>query len=145
MLSAPAFFYKPQMIRLPLTERIFPFGNVCVERVIKHWPLDDLYQLLKHDQTNRGMMIPEANIVLLFVIDLVVLMLGLRALSQHLPQLHRLVGGWLARTPGTEIGDRPILRRQRAGKFFDDSCIPRNCFIRPIDRMRRTQKFARSG
>lgn len=40
--------------------------------------LDDLYQLLKHDQTNRWMMILEATIVLLFIIDLVVLFLGLR-------------------------------------------------------------------
>ncbi len=40
--------------------------------------LDDLYQLLKHDQTNRWMMILEATIVLLFVIDLVILVLGLR-------------------------------------------------------------------
>ena len=39
--------------------------------------LDDLYQLLKHDQTNRWMMILEATIVLLFVIDLVILVLGL--------------------------------------------------------------------
>ncbi len=40
--------------------------------------LDDLYQLLKHDQTNRWMMILEATIVLLFVIDLVMLFLGLK-------------------------------------------------------------------
>ncbi len=40
--------------------------------------LDDLYQLLKHDQTNRWMMILEATIVLLFVIDLVILVLGLK-------------------------------------------------------------------
>ena len=40
--------------------------------------LDDLYQLLKHDQTNRWMMILEVTIVLLFVIDLVILVLGLR-------------------------------------------------------------------
>lgn len=35
--------------------------------------LDDLYQILKHDQTNRWMMILEAAIVLLFIIDLVIL------------------------------------------------------------------------
>jgi hypothetical protein len=40
--------------------------------------LDDLYQLLNHDRTNRWMLILEATIVLLFVIDLVVLVLGLK-------------------------------------------------------------------
>jgi hypothetical protein len=40
--------------------------------------LDDLYQLLKHDQTNRWMIILEATIVLLFIIDLVVLVMGLK-------------------------------------------------------------------
>jgi hypothetical protein len=40
--------------------------------------LDDLYQMLKHDQTNRWMMILEATIVLLFIIDLVVLVMGLK-------------------------------------------------------------------
>jgi hypothetical protein len=40
--------------------------------------LDDLYQLLKHDQTNRWMMILEATIVLLFIIDLVILVMGLK-------------------------------------------------------------------
>jgi hypothetical protein len=39
--------------------------------------LDDLYQILKHDQTNRWMVILEATIVLLFIIDLVVLFVGL--------------------------------------------------------------------
>lgn len=38
--------------------------------------LDDLYQLLKHDQNNRWMVILEATIVLLFIIDLVVLFVG---------------------------------------------------------------------
>jgi len=38
--------------------------------------LDDLYQLLNHDQTNRWMLILEVTIVLLFVIDLVILLLG---------------------------------------------------------------------
>jgi hypothetical protein len=37
--------------------------------------LDDLYQLLKHDQTNRWMLLLEATIVLLFIIDLAVLFL----------------------------------------------------------------------
>ena len=40
--------------------------------------LDDLYQLLNHDQTNRWMLILEITIVLLFVIDLVILVLGLK-------------------------------------------------------------------
>ena len=40
--------------------------------------LADLYQLLKTDQTNRWMMILEVTIVLLFIVDLVVLVLGLR-------------------------------------------------------------------
>ncbi|HEY5914613.1 MAG TPA: hypothetical protein VJA21_28825 [Verrucomicrobiae bacterium] len=35
--------------------------------------LDDLYQLLNHDQTNRWMLILEVTIVLLFVIDLLAL------------------------------------------------------------------------
>jgi hypothetical protein len=40
--------------------------------------LDDLYQLLNHDHTNRWMLILEVTIVLLFVIDLVILFLGLK-------------------------------------------------------------------
>jgi len=40
--------------------------------------LDDLYQLLQHDQTNRIMLVLEGTIVLLFVIDLVLLFLGLK-------------------------------------------------------------------
>jgi hypothetical protein len=40
--------------------------------------LDDLYQILKHDQTNRWMMILEATIVLLFIIDLVILLLSMK-------------------------------------------------------------------
>jgi hypothetical protein len=39
--------------------------------------LDDLYQILRTDQTNRMMLILEATIVLLFIIDLVVLFAGL--------------------------------------------------------------------
>jgi len=41
--------------------------------------LDDLYQLLNHDQTNRWMLILEVTIVLLFVIDLVILIFGVKA------------------------------------------------------------------
>lgn len=40
--------------------------------------LDDLYKLLKHDQTNSWMMILEVTIVLLFIIDLVILWIGLK-------------------------------------------------------------------
>jgi len=40
--------------------------------------LDDLYQILKHDQNNRVMLWLEIAIVLLFVIDLVILMIGLK-------------------------------------------------------------------
>ena len=41
--------------------------------------LDDLYQLLNHDQTNRWMLILEVTIVLLFVIDLVTIFFGVKA------------------------------------------------------------------
>lgn len=40
--------------------------------------LDNLYQLIKHDQTNRWMLILKTTIVLLFIIDLVVLFLGFK-------------------------------------------------------------------
>lgn len=40
--------------------------------------LDNFYQLFKHDQTNRWMLILEASIVVLFIIDLVVLFVGLK-------------------------------------------------------------------
>ena len=40
--------------------------------------LDDLYQILNHDHTNRWMLILEFTIVLFFAIDLVILILGLR-------------------------------------------------------------------
>jgi hypothetical protein len=40
--------------------------------------LDNLYQLLKHDQTNRWMLILEVTIVLLFIVDLVLLFLGMK-------------------------------------------------------------------
>jgi len=40
--------------------------------------LDNLYQLLQHDQTNRWMLMLEATIVLLFVVDLVLLFVGLK-------------------------------------------------------------------
>ncbi len=39
--------------------------------------LDNLYQLLNHDQTNRWMLMLELTIVLLFIVDLVILFLGL--------------------------------------------------------------------
>ena len=41
--------------------------------------LDDLYQLLNHDQTNRWMLLLEVTIVLLFVIDLVILFFGVKS------------------------------------------------------------------
>jgi hypothetical protein len=40
--------------------------------------LDGLYEIIKHDHTTRLMLILEATIVLLFIIDLVVLFMGLR-------------------------------------------------------------------
>jgi hypothetical protein len=40
--------------------------------------LDDLYQLLSHDHNNRWMLILEVTIVLLFIIDLVILLLGFK-------------------------------------------------------------------
>jgi hypothetical protein len=40
--------------------------------------LDDLYRLLQHDQTNRWMLILETTIVLLFIIDLIILAVGLK-------------------------------------------------------------------
>jgi hypothetical protein len=40
--------------------------------------LDDLYQLLNHDRINRWMLILEATIVLLFIIDVAVLVFGIR-------------------------------------------------------------------
>jgi hypothetical protein len=40
--------------------------------------LDDLYQILKHDQNNRVMLWLEIGIVLLFIIDLVILVKGLK-------------------------------------------------------------------
>ncbi len=40
--------------------------------------LDDLYQLLNHDRINRWMLILEVTIVLLFIIDLVILAVGIK-------------------------------------------------------------------
>jgi hypothetical protein len=40
--------------------------------------LDDLYQLLNHDRINRWMLSLEVTIVLLFVIDVIILILGLK-------------------------------------------------------------------
>ena len=48
----------------------------AVEEKLK--TLDGLYEILKHDQNNRWMLILEVTIVLLFVIDLVMLFLGLK-------------------------------------------------------------------
>lgn len=41
--------------------------------------LDDLYQLLRAEQNNRWMLILEASIVLLFIIDLIILAMGIKA------------------------------------------------------------------
>jgi len=40
--------------------------------------LDGLYSILKHDQNNRWMLMLELTIVLLFIIDLVILLMGLK-------------------------------------------------------------------
>ena len=40
--------------------------------------LDDLYQLLNHDRINRWMLILEVTIVLLFVIDVIILLFGIK-------------------------------------------------------------------
>ena len=40
--------------------------------------LDNLYQLLQHDQSNRWMLMLEATIVLLFIVDLILLFMGLK-------------------------------------------------------------------
>jgi uncharacterized Rmd1/YagE family protein len=40
--------------------------------------LDDLYQILNQDQNNRWMLVLELTIVLLFIIDLVILAMGLK-------------------------------------------------------------------
>jgi hypothetical protein len=49
-----------------------------IDIVEKVKTLDDLYQLVKADQNNRWMLLLEVTIVLLFIIDLVVLFLGLK-------------------------------------------------------------------
>ena len=63
------------------------YGNISARFHLGDWhrsingklkTLDDLYQLLKHDQNNRWMLILELTIVLLFVIDLVMLFMGLK-------------------------------------------------------------------
>jgi hypothetical protein len=40
--------------------------------------LDELYGLLNQDRMNRWMLVLEVTIVLLFVIDLIILVIGLR-------------------------------------------------------------------
>jgi uncharacterized Rmd1/YagE family protein len=40
--------------------------------------LDDLYQLLSQDRTNQWMLTLEITIVLLFIVDLVLLVMGLK-------------------------------------------------------------------
>ena len=53
-----------------------PDWHHAVEEKLK--TLDELYEILKHDQNNRWMLILEVTIVLLFIIDLVILFLGLK-------------------------------------------------------------------
>lgn len=48
----------------------------AVEEKLK--TLDELYEILKHDQNNRWMLLLEVTIVLLFIIDLVILFAGLK-------------------------------------------------------------------
>ncbi len=61
------------------------YENICARFHLADWhrttddklrTLDNLYQLLNHDQTNRWMLILELTIVLLFIIDLVTLLFG---------------------------------------------------------------------
>lgn len=47
----------------------------AVEEKLK--TLDELHEILKHDQNNRWMLILESTIVLLFIIDLVILFVGI--------------------------------------------------------------------
>ncbi len=63
------------------------YENISARFHLKDWhktldgklkTLDDLYQLLNHDRINRWMLILEVTIVLLFVIDVVILILGLK-------------------------------------------------------------------
>jgi hypothetical protein len=63
------------------------YQNVSARFHLKEWhetiegklrTLGDLYQLLNHDQSNRWMLVLEITVVLLFVIDLVILVIGLK-------------------------------------------------------------------
>jgi hypothetical protein len=63
------------------------YENISARFHLKDWhktldgklkTLDDLYQLLSHDRINRWMLILEVTIVLLFVIDVVILIMGLK-------------------------------------------------------------------
>jgi len=63
------------------------YENVCARFHLADWhgsinrklgTLDDIYQLLKQDQDTRWMLILECTIVLLFIIDLIMLFLGLK-------------------------------------------------------------------
>ncbi len=66
-----ARIYEKISARLHLTE-----WHRTVDGKLK--TLDELYQILKHDQNNRVMLWLEVGIVLLFVIDLVILVMGLK-------------------------------------------------------------------
>lgn len=52
-----------------------PDWHHAVEEKLK--TLDELYEILKHDQNNRWMLILELTIVLLFIIDLIILFVGI--------------------------------------------------------------------
>ncbi len=53
-----------------------PDWHHAVEEKLK--TLDELYEILKHDQNNRWMLILESTIVLLFIIDLIILFIGIK-------------------------------------------------------------------
>jgi hypothetical protein len=66
-----ARIYENISLRFHLTD-----WHRSIDRKLK--TLDDLYQILKHDQNNRVMLWLEIAIVMLFVIDLVILALGVK-------------------------------------------------------------------
>ena len=63
---------------VPQTERMADIHIDDYRKVIGDQLIDELYQLGKADQQNRWMLSLEITIVLLFIIDLVVLFMGLK-------------------------------------------------------------------